>query len=234
MTTLQTLLQLSEEKHHAFLKQLFAHCPQQVYASMELMRWKKHETLISTHASSNAVYVLLQGHLQAIEERVVDIPYSFADVRPIDIVGDFELFTGVEGHYVSLETLEPSIGFRIPSPIYLEWIKSDANALFIRTQMLMKEMSVQTQRQRQQLFLDNRSRMLLFVYRSLPQQGGRIQATREQIASQIGCSVRTCNRIILTLSKEGLLHCVHGKLVVEEAQMAHIKKELDAANSLSC
>ena len=48
--------------------------------------------------------------------------------------------------------------------------------------------------------------------------------------SSIGCSVRTCNRIILTLSQEGLVDCMHGKLQISEQQITAIKKELESSS----
>ena len=96
--------------------------------------------------------------------------------------------------------------------------------------MLMQELSVQTQLQRQYLFMDNRTRLLLFLTRSISQKGGRLNATRERIAASIGCSVRTCNRIILTLSQEGLVDCMHGKLQISEQQITAIKKELESSS----
>ena len=230
MTALQDLLEETKECHHSLLKQLFANCPVEVLQQMQLIRLRKNQNLISTYQTSNPVFVLLDGRLQAIEERVVDIPYSFTELHPVDIVGDYELFTGMEGHYVTLKTMEASCCARLRAASYLHWMKSDANALFLRTQMLMKELSVQTQLQRQYLFMDNRTRLLLFLLRSNGQSGGRIPATRERIAASIGCSVRTCNRIILTLSQEGFVDCIHGKLQISEQQRSAIKKELETSS----
>lgn len=230
MTTLNDLLEETSESRHGLLKQLFTNCPNDVLQQLQLIHLRKNRNLISTYQSSSPVFLLLSGRLQAIEERVVDIPYSFTELQPVDIVGDYELFTGMEGHYVTLKTMEASVCAKMSASSYLQWMKSDANALFLRTQMLMKELSVQTQLQRQYLFMDNRTRLLLFLIRSLGQRGGRIQATRERIAASIGCSVRTCNRIILTLSQNGLVECNHGKLQISERQITAIKKELEASS----
>ena len=97
MTALQDLLEETKECHHSLLKQLFANCPVEVLQQMQLIRLRKNQNLISTYQTSNPVFVLLDGRLQAIEERVVDIPYSFTELHPVDIVGDYELFTGMEG-----------------------------------------------------------------------------------------------------------------------------------------
>lgn len=227
MTTLAELLTNTDESHHSFLKQMFSHCPKDIMDQMQLVHLPKNQNLISTHQSSSAVYILLQGKLAAIEERVVNIRYSFTELNPVDIVGDYELFTEIEGYYVTLQTKEKSILAKLSGAAYLQWMKQDANALFLRTQMMMKELSAQTQLQRQLLFMDNRSRLLLFLIRMLPANGGVLTITRETLASQIGCSVRTCNRLISSLSLEGLLTCVHGKVYADKKQLMQIKQKLE-------
>lgn len=227
MATLVELLTNTDELYHSLLKQMFLHCPKDIMDQIQLIHLSKNRNLISTYQSSSAVYILLQGKLAAIEERVVNIRYSFTELHPIDIVGDYELFTEIEGYYVTLQTKEDSILAKLSSAAYLQWMKQDANALFLRTQMLMKELSTQTQLQRQLLFMDNRTRLLLFLSRMLPANGGILSITRETLASQIGCSVRTCNRMIASLSKEGLLICIHGKVHVDKKQLSKIKQKLE-------
>ena len=181
MTALQNLLEETKECHHSLLKRV-CQCPLRCYL-LDAADPSTHviKNLISTYQTSNPVFVLLDGRLQAIEERVVDIPYSFTEMHPVDIVGDYELFTGMEGHYVTLKTMEASCCARLSAASYLHWMKSDANALFLRTQMLMKELSVQTQLQRQYLFMDNRTRLLLFLLRSNGQSGGNDSCDRGRL-----------------------------------------------------
>lgn len=230
MTLPNHFMTLIPSEHVAYLKKLFSQCPQVVLESISINHYKEHHNLISTYQNSTYVFILLKGRLQAIEERVVDIPYSFTELTPFDIVGDYELFTDAEGHYVTLKTMEPSICLQIPSSMYLYWIKHDVNALFMRTQMLMKELSIQTQQQRQYLFMDNRTKLLIYIQGIYKKHDTSpiciVQATREKIAGQIGCSIRTLNRIILTLSKEHLLHVIHGKLHITQEQRIQIQKEI--------
>lgn len=68
MTALQDLLEETKECHHSLLKQLFANCPVEVLQQMQLIRLRKNQNLISTYQTSNPVFVLLDGRLQAIEE----------------------------------------------------------------------------------------------------------------------------------------------------------------------
>lgn len=219
-------------EHIDYLKKLFSQCPQEIYERITLHHYQAHHNLISTYQSSSYVFILLKGRLQAIEERVVDIPYSFTELSPIDIVGDYELFTEAEGHYVTLKTMENATCLQIPSITYLQWMKHDANALFMRTQMLMKELSIQTQQQRQYLFMNNRAKVMIYLQRVYQKHAISstciIHATREKIAGQIGCSLRTLNRIILALCEEDMVSVQHGKLHISQEQRLYIQKAIAA------
>ncbi|MEG2544877.1 MAG: Crp/Fnr family transcriptional regulator [Longicatena sp.] len=231
MATLQELQECFPKNHEKFLKQLFLNCPKEVIHSICVTHYKKDYNLISTYRESRFVYILLQGKLQAIEERVVDIPYSFTQILPVDIVGDYELFTEIEGHYVTLNTVEPTVCLELPSAMYLYWMKHDANAMFLRTQMLMKVLSIQTQQQRQYLAMDNKTRLISYITNICEQQKDNktfhILVTREKIAAQIGCSIRTLNRILLSLSKEKLISVTHGKIQLSTHQLQCLHQFLE-------
>lgn len=219
------------KQHESFLKDFFLHCPTQVIQQIRITKYQAKHQLISTFQNSSYVFLLLEGKLQAIEERVVDIPYSFTELTPIDIVGDYELFTGIEGHYVTLSTLEPSWCLELPANAYLNWMSQDVHALFIRTQMLMKVLSKQTQQQRQYTFMSNEMKLYIYLSTYMKQQDNCevhiVLATREQIAAQIGCSIRTLNRLLLCLKQDGFIYIHHGKVQITKRQVEHITHELE-------
>lgn len=212
----------------SFLKLFFAKCPESLSTSVMLKTYAKNHTLMNTDDTCAHVYILLKGRLQAIEERVGDEPYRFTELSAIEIVGDFELFTKMSARIITLTTLEKSICLVIPSSDYLAWIRNDANALFIRTQMLIQQLITQTQFERQNFFLDNRTRLLHFLYgecnsrleASFPLH---IKCTRVEISNKLGCSVRTINRAIQALHEEGILSLKHGKIVISEKQSGLIQ-----------
>ena len=111
----------------------------------------------------------------------------------------------------------------IPGNAYLSWIRNDANALFIRTQMLILQMTAQTQFERQNFFLDNRTRFLHFLHSECNRQPGRtdpllIRSTHTEIAGKLGCSGRTVSRLIRELEEEGLITLEKGKIQISKEQ----------------
>ena len=161
-----------------------------------------------------------------------------AEIRALDIVGDYEFFTEKQPRLVTLTMLEDSLCLVIPAAEYMTWLRSDSHALFLRSRMIITQLVAQAQFQRQNLFADNRTRMLVFLKEQVtqavndsthtensngnPNPGSvypiRIPFTRPEIAAHLGCSVRTVNRTVQELVDEEIIHLNKGKIWISEKQ----------------
>lgn len=214
-----------------FLHKFFRNCPDSFISNLIYKKLRKNHTLINAGDSCSYVYILLDGRLQAIEEYVTDEPYRFTEIPAIDIVGDYELFQQISRRMVTLTAIENSALIIMPSNAYFSWIQNDANALFIRTQKLISRTSEQNQFERQNFFLDNKTRLIHFLFtecsRTSPQKAPcTVAYTRLQIAQKLGCSVRTINRSVLSLKEDGIVTMNHGKIQINEDQYLMIQEYL--------
>lgn len=212
----------------SFLQNFFQKCPDTLSDYIYMQTLKPGHVLISADDSCGNVYILLKGRLQAIEEHVSDEDFHFLDINAIEIIGDFELFSEYKTRLITLTTLETSLCLVIPAREYLSWIKNDSHALFLRIQMLISQFASQTRAERQKYFMDNRTRLLAFLYEECQKAPSAadiaIPHTRQLIASHLGCSVRTVNRMVTALQKEHLISLKHGKIHISEAQLEELKK----------
>lgn len=211
-----------------FIKKFFSQCPELISSRIILKTYPANHTLISADDSCPYVYVLLEGRLQAIEEHVINEPYNFTEIKAIEIVGDFELFTKSATRIITLTTLEKSLFLIMSATDYISWIQKDANALYIRTQMLIHQLVSQAQFDRRNFFLDNRTRFFHFLVNEYNQVSSgtstvKIRYTRPEIANKLGCSVRTVNRIIMELQAEGFIDLEHGKILINHNQYLSIQ-----------
>lgn len=223
MALSEKLLNSLPESSREFLRQFFSNCPSQTAALLFLAEYAAGTPLITTDETCSHVFFLLKGRLQATEEHVGETPYRFTEMvpSPVQVIGDFELFTGVNKRYITLMALEPCLFLVMPADSYLYWIKNDANALFLRIQSLMTETSSQSRHERQYLFLDNRARFLHYLQNEVRKAGNHscvIRDTREEMATKIGCSIRTLNRVIQSLKKEGAISIDRGKVKLNARQ----------------
>ena len=220
------------KKQLSFLQDFFLNAPEDFLSCVIPKVYPGNHALVMADDTCSYVYILLKGRLQAVEEHVADEPDHFTEIEAPEIVGDFELFTSSSSRMITLTTLEKSQCLIIPANQYLAWIKRDANALFIRTRMVIRQLSSQAIADRQNFFFDNRTRLLHFLYNQCEHQTTphfplRLACTRPEIAGRLGCSVRTVNRVVENLCEEGLLHLERGKLLLHEEQYLQLKRELN-------
>lgn len=216
-------------KQKNFLENFFKFSPSYIQPVLMLLSYKKGSRLVSAGDSSAHVYILLKGRLEAVEEHVSDAPYHFTEIKALDIVGDYEFFTGKLMRLVTVTTLEDSLCLVIPAAEYMTWLRSDSHALFLRSRMIISQLVAQAQFQRQNLFSDNHTRMLYFLKEQITQAVNdntntgsvypiRISFTRPEIAAHLGCSVRTVNRTVQELEAENRISLRKGKIYINEQQ----------------
>lgn len=225
-------------KQKSFLEDFFQFAPTYIQPVLMLHSYKKDSRLVAAGDNCAHVYILLKGRLEAVEEHVADAPYHFTEIRALDVVGDYEFFTEKQPRLVTLTTLEDSLCLVIPAAEYMTWLQSDSHALFLRSRMIISQLVAQAQFQRQNLFADNRTRMLVFLKEQVTQavndsahnennagntRSGsiypiRIPFTRPEIAAHLGCSVRTVNRTVQELVDENIIYLNKGKIWISEKQ----------------
>ena len=217
-------------KYKMFFDDFLDKIPDELFSYLHFREFKPRERIISSAACSESVYFLLKGKLYAVEERIQSQPCIFTELHPIAIVGDFELFSAVGYSYASVMAADFCECISMPSDLYLRWISQNAQALFYRTKFLMKLLGNQMSAGRQFFFMDYTARCVSVLLQYTMAEGGgtaRIALTREELAGKIGCSLRTCQRIVKELSGDNMIELVHGKIMVRPEQRSRLKQYLE-------
>ncbi|OCN06269.1 hypothetical protein A4S06_00710 [Erysipelotrichaceae bacterium MTC7] len=220
---------------YAFLSTFLEHCPKQILMRMDIVHYPKGHIIMHTGDPNKDVFILIKGGIEGVDESVPTIPYTFSDLRPIDVLGDYELFSNVATRYVSLRTTTETTCLRLNAQDYLSWMKTDIHALFMRMGMLMLVLGQETQFHRQFLFLDNETRLLLFLLEQVQKKAKqfpyKIDASREQIASRIASSIRTLNRTLSKLEDMNMISRSHGKIIISKNQSKRIEAAIHQAEA---
>ena len=122
----------------------------------------------------------------------------------------------------------------IPAPYYMEWIQSDAEALYSRAKVNMRRLITQTTDARRYLFLEAKERLVLYLVRKYEQKqfvGKAVELnlsqTRNQLAEEIGFSTKTLNRNVKILEEMGFIRMNKGKISITEEACLPMKKYMD-------
>lgn len=214
-----------------FLTCFLSDFPAEYQPYLCLHRFAPHEILISSAAVSSHVFILLSGTLCAMESRVQNQPFVFAKLYPGAIVGDYELFAQTEESYATILSLQKSVCLRIPADIYLAWISRSTSALLCRLQALVRQLGNQTMSDRQYFYMDYEARCISVLLQTQPasqsDDAGRLLLTREELAGKIGCSLRTCHRLVQHLADAQFITLCRGKITLNDTQRGKLQQYLE-------
>ena len=210
-----------------YLKKMFLNCPDKVMEAMQFQEAPKGRHLVNAGDICESVYLLLRGRAKGSDLFMRGNTYSFREYTGLAFLGDYEVLGDLEEYRITIVTLTDCEIISIPSTVYLEWMKKDINALFMRTQMLMKTLTDQAVEERKHLFLTCRERLILYLtarYEKYGRNGNyKLKKTQSELAERIGFNVRTIQRNIYALEAEGVIGTEDGKVCITKEQYEMLK-----------
>lgn len=216
----------------AYMELLFRNCTEEVKYYMSLIEIEAERTFIKAGADCTHIFIILSGKVTGVEWPMHERPYSFKDFGPGDFFGEIECFAGLPQYRISIVASTRCRVLSIPADAYMEWMRMDVDALFLRTQENMRRLITQTAEARKYLFMEGRDRLMVHLIRKFEQrqplpQVLELKQTRSQISEEIGFSVKTLNRSIQKLEELDLIQVRKGKIVIPEAGYRRMKDHIE-------
>lgn len=218
-------------KKQVYMKMLFQNCTEEVKYYMSMAEVQENQTLIEAGERCSNIYIILSGKVTGIEWPMTGRPYFFKDYGPGDFFGEIEYFADLLNYRISVVTVTRCRVLIIPVKYYMEWLQSDAEALYLRTKENMRRLISQTADARKYLFIESRERLMMHLIRKYEQKLPlkkvlELRQSREQLSEEIGFSVKTLNRNIKKLEKEELICLQKGKIIITEAGYLKMKQQV--------
>lgn len=218
-------------KKQAYMEMLFQNCTEEVKYYMSMAEVQENQTLIEAGERCSNIYIILSGKVTGIEWPMTGRPYFFKDYGPGDFFGEIEYFADLLNYRISVVTVTRCRVLIIPVKYYMEWLQSDAEALYLRTKENMRRLISQTADARKYLFIESRERLMMHLIRKYEQKLPlkkvlELKQSREQLSEEIGFSVKTLNRNIKKLEKEELICLQKGKIIITEAGYLKMKQQV--------
>jgi cAMP-binding proteins - catabolite gene activator and regulatory subunit of cAMP-dependent protein kinases len=218
-------------KKQVYMEMLFQNCTEEVKYYMSMAEVQENQTLIEAGERCSNIYIILSGKVTGIEWPMTGRPYFFKDYGPGDFFGEIEYFADLLNYRISVVTVTRCRVLIIPVKYYMEWLQSDAEALYLRTKENMRRLISQTADARKYLFIESRERLMMHLIRKYEQKLPlkkvlELKQSREQLSEEIGFSVETLNRNIKKLEKEELICLQKGKIIITEAGYLKMKQQV--------
>ncbi|WP_045514728.1 Crp/Fnr family transcriptional regulator [Neobacillus niacini] len=221
---------MAPQPQQEYLQQLFKHIPISS-RSCRMVKMKADTKFISANDHCNAIWILIEGHVRATEEQISGDVYVFTEFQAPELFGEMEGLAGISSYKATLVTSTDCKFIVLPMDSYLNWIRNDSQALFLRTRTIMSLVLEQSKNDRVYLFLDGIDRLMLYMTKYYRKHAKDktciIQMKRQQIADETGFSTKTVNRSIRKLSGNRLITIVGGKIVISERQYEQLVELID-------
>jgi CRP-like cAMP-binding protein len=218
-------------KKQAYMERLFQNCTEEVKYYMSVADVKEGQLLIEAGEKCDYIYIILSGKVSGIEWPMYGRSYYFKDYGPGDFFGEIEYFADLSNYRISAIALTECRVLIIPIIYYMEWLRSDVEALYLRTKENTGRLISQTADARRYLFIESREQLMMHLIRRYEQKQPlkkplEIKASREKLSEEIGFSVKTLNRNIKKLEEDDLISVKKGKIIIPEAGYLKMKQHI--------
>ena len=219
-------------KKQEYMNRLFRNCTEEVKYYMSVIDVEADQTFIKAGEECKYIYIILSGKVTGVEWPMHEKSYFFKDFGPGDFFGEIECFAGLQRYRISILSSTKCRVLAIPSIYYMEWMRMDVDALFMRTQENISRLVLQTAEARKYLFMEGKDRLMVHLVRKYEQKTPApeilvLNQTRARISEEVGISIKTLDRNIRKLEEMNLLTLNKGKIVITKAQYLQMKQDID-------
>lgn len=233
MRSKQQLLELmaaTESDRSKYLSGLFEFVPDMVVEEMRYEEIESGRYILHAGTPSDTVYIILSGKIMGVDRQKMGRVYYFMDFAKMYIIGDFEIFADIPEYCVSIRAAKDCKLLKISAKSYMNWIRHDKNALFLRMKNIMATLTSERMVDREYIFMSCKERLVDYLVKSFEngqkdsQGRHRVPKTQAELADRIGYNVRSIQRSIAALEKEKLISNENGKIMLTQEQVLQLKQ----------
>ena len=220
---------MSAERRAYFLK-LFEKIPHQTVEHIVNAKVKKGDYILKAGEPCDAVYFLLKGKVTGEAYSSQGRAFSFMDFSQMCVLGDFEMFYDCADYVVSIRAEQTCSMLKLSRDQYMNWIKQDANALYLRINNTLSVLTFERGVDRDYLQKNSKERLCLLLARFY-ETGTKdangcftVQHTQSELADKIGVNLRSVQRSIAALESEQLVLLKKGKMVISREQYEKLEQ----------
>lgn len=203
------------------LEYMLEHIPEHIKHQMTHKVFLPGQTIVHKGQPANHVFLLTKGGTRVSNEFASGQRYTFASLSVPDLIGDLEVLAGQPLYAASNEAVSACEVLVMSAETFFQWMRSDSEFALSVAQMLAAKMyptSNEAGRVKFQPSLERLHSYLIKRLGSIDTNLFILHTSRQQIADDIGTSVKTVNRGVAKLKEAGLISLIHGKIAISKEQ----------------
>ena len=216
-----------------YLEALFKYIPEAVVKELIYCEIKKNQIIINAGDSNDTVFFLLKGKVTGMDHQKMGRVYSFMDFIKMNILGDFEAFCDFSKYSITVRATEDCKLLKISTKSYLNWIRHDENALFVRLNNILSTLVFERNFYREYIFKGCKERLMSYLVNLYKQEHSdtcnsfKVGKTQQELADKVGFHVRSVQRSIVSLEKDGFITIKNGKIIISYDQYLKLEEFIE-------
>jgi CRP/FNR family cyclic AMP-dependent transcriptional regulator len=214
-----------------YLEKYLSNAPSWLLEALQIITVKKDVIFIREETKAEAIYILVEGIVKAIDYRFLGNSYDYMWFYPVISFGGMEVLLDLDQFQTTLSTMTPCTMLIIPKNIFEKWIKSDINALSMEVKSMGSFLLEEVKRERIFLFMPGFDRvvyMLTQIYEQTAENNScTIKLTHQDLADRTGLSLKTINRSLKELEVDSHIGRIGNKIMIEDLQYKKMKEMLE-------
>ncbi|MBQ2086704.1 MAG: Crp/Fnr family transcriptional regulator [Selenomonas sp.] len=187
------------------------------------------ESIVRKGEEARHVYLITRGTIRVSNEFASGQRFTFGTLDVPDLIGDLEVLAGQELYSASTEVSTQCEVIAMRSETFLQWMRIDNDFALAVAQLLAAKMYPTSNEAGRVKFLPSLNRLQTYLLKRLGDIDTDLfilHTSRQQIADDIGTSVKTVNRGVVKLKDEGLITLLHGKITMNKTQQVAMKNSV--------
>ncbi len=208
------------------LEYILDHMPAEIKRQTTHKVYLPGESIVRKGEEAKHVYLLTKGETRVSNEFASGQRYTFGALDVPDLIGDLEVLAGQTLYAASNEAASTCEVIAMRAETFLQWMHIDNDFAVAVAQLLAAKMYPTSNEAGRVKFLPSLDRLHSYLLKRL----GDIETdlfilhtSRQQIADDIGTSVKTVNRGVVKLKEAGLISLLHGKITMNKDQQQALK-----------
>jgi len=211
-----------------YLRDYFSNAPTWLSENIQISKLKKDTIFIREETKVEAIYILAEGIVKAIDYRFLGNSYDYMWFYPVISFGSMEVLLDLDHFQTTLSTMTSCTMLIIPKSIFEKWVKNDIRVLTHEVKTMGTFLLEEVKRERVFLFMQGRERvvyMLIQIYeQTLENKICIIKLTHQDLADSTGLSLKTINRSLKELESGSLISRSGNKIIINPEQFDKLKE----------
>ncbi len=215
------------------LKELVRDMPQEIMMRSQVKRIGPGVEILRKHEKIRVVYILCEGECDVLTAFKGGQLYVFGKAglrKGVHLIGEQEVLAEIDESQATVRTVTDCRFLQIKKTDFWKWIQQDPHAAIILLKQLAKRLNESTQEAGTQLYYPNIYQLKKYLverFEETEESVVRIKAKRQQIADELGISLRSVERGVRELKDQGLVHIVRGKMEISEKEYQAILDSME-------